>query len=129
MSNLDRRLYEPVLISGGFRELAARAQRDFDIHHAFAACEYLFDENGSLQSYNLLPCDFEGKTDFIRLMLHEYGLTSEDWVFVGDGANDVPVAERAPHSIGYNAHPDLRKVCAHNIDNFRNLLTVLELIA
>jgi phosphoserine phosphatase len=116
---LDRTEYEPVLISGGFRELAARAQRHFNIHHAFAACEYFFGEKGTLQSYNLLPCDFEGKIDFIKLMLQEYGLTSEDWVFVGDGVNDVPVARAAPVSIGYRPHPELKRIVTYAIDEFQ----------
>jgi phosphoserine phosphatase len=35
---IDRSRFEPLLVSGGFRELAARAQRDLGILHAFAAC-------------------------------------------------------------------------------------------
>ena len=118
--------YELLLISGGFRELAARAQKDLSILHAFAACEYLFDENGSLKSYNLLPCDFEGKIEFITLMLDEYGLSHADWLFVGDGANDVVVAKQAQVSIGYRPHPELRKVVTYSIEDFRDLLGLLD---
>ncbi|MBN9519761.1 HAD family hydrolase [bacterium] len=126
LQRIDRTRFEPVLVSGGFRELAARAQRELRIHHAFAACEYLFDEEGQLVSYNLLPCDFAGKYDFILLMLREYGLGQDDWVFVGDGLNDVPIAQRAPISIAYNAHPELQKIATYSIDNFLELLTILE---
>lgn len=125
---IDRSEYELVLISGGFRELAARAQRELKIHHAFAACEYLFDKNGTLESYNLLPCDFNGKIDFIQLMLREYGLSSKDWVFVGDGLNDVPVARSAPVSVGYRPHAKLRKVVTYSIENFHDLLGIFDLI-
>ncbi|HEV8721569.1 MAG TPA: HAD family hydrolase [Candidatus Binatia bacterium] len=86
LAKLDRTRYEPVIVSGGFRELARRAQSDLSIRHAFCACEYIFGEDSKLKFYNLLPCDFEGKIDFIRLMLREYKLTESDWVFVGDGA-------------------------------------------
>ncbi len=125
LSQADRSEYEPILISGGFRELAARAQRELKIHHAFAACEYLFGKDGILESYNLLPCDFEGKIAFIRLMLLEYGLGPQDWLFVGDGANDVPIAKSAPVSIGYRAHAELRKVVTYVIDEFHELLGIL----
>lgn len=74
LRGVDRTRYEPVLISGGFRALGERVQRDFGIKHLFAACDYFFDSDGALAGYNLLPCDFEGKLDFIRLMLREYGL-------------------------------------------------------
>jgi phosphoserine phosphatase len=53
LPSIDRSKYEIVLISGGFRELAARVQRDFVIKHAFAACEYLFGDSGLLLSWNL----------------------------------------------------------------------------
>ena len=122
---IDRSLFEPVLISGGFRELAARAQIDLKINHAFAACEYFFSEDGALEAYNLLPCDFEGKIDFIRLMLREYGLREQDWVFVGDGQNDIPIAKAAPVSVAYAAHPELRNVSTFAIDDFSDLTAIL----
>jgi len=122
---IDRSSYELVLISGGFRELAERAQRDLKISHAFAACEYFFGSDGRLKSYNLLPCDFKGKIDFINLMLREYRLGHRDWVFIGDGGNDVPIAKEAPLSIGYQADAQLRKVVTHTIDDFRDLLNLL----
>lgn len=127
MSQVDRSKYEPILISGGFRELTARAQRDLKIYHVFVACEYLFGKDGILKSYNLLPCDFEGKIDFIRLMLREYGLGSNDWLFVGDGANDVPIAKKAPVSVGYRPHSELKKVVTYVIDDFHELLGILNL--
>ncbi len=126
LSKVDRSEYELVLISGGFRELAARAQRDLKIVHAFAACEYMFDKNGALKSYNLLPCDFEGKIAFIRLMLREYGLKSKDWSFVGDGVNDVPIAKHAPISIGYCPHPKLEKIVSYVIHEFEELTGILQ---
>ena len=122
---IDRSAFEPVLISGGFRELAARAQIDLKINHAFAACEYFFSEDGALEAYNLLPCDFEGKIDFIRLMLREYRLREEDWVFVGDGLNDIPIAKAAPVSVAYAAHPELRNTSTFSIDEFSDLTAIL----
>ena len=126
LSALDRTRYEPLIVSGGFRELARRAQYDLRIIHAFCACEYIFGDDKRLKAYNLLPCDFEGKIDFIRLMLREYKLADSDWVFVGDGANDVPVASLAPLSIGYRPYADLRSVVTKSIDNFKDILPILD---
>jgi phosphoserine phosphatase len=122
---VDRERFEILLISGGFRELAARVQADFNVRHAFAACEYIFGQDGLLAAYNLLPCDFAGKIDFVRLMLREYGLTPQDWVFVGDGINDVPIAKAAPISIAYSACPELREVATFRTDFFPDLLDIL----
>ena len=124
---VDRSKYELLLISGGFRELAARAQKDIGIHHCFAASEYIFDEKGTLASYNLLPCDFEGKIDFIKLMLREYKLGENDWLFIGDGANDVPIARYSPISIGFQPHPKLKDVSTYNIEDFKELFDILNL--
>ena len=49
--SLDRASYEPVLVSGGFRELALRAQTDLGIDHAFCAWEYFFDQEGAPISF------------------------------------------------------------------------------
>src|SRR5438046_1851934 len=48
LAAIDRDRFEIILISGGFRELAARVQVEFKITHAFAACEYIFDSHGVL---------------------------------------------------------------------------------
>lgn len=125
LGNIDRSCFEPVLISGGFRELAIRAQRDFGIIHAFAACEYFFGSDDRLITFNLLPCDFRGKIDFIKLMLREYGLGEDEWIFIGDGVNDVHIARAASVSIGYRPHPQLRKVVTHVIEDFADLPAVI----
>ena len=118
--------FEPVLVSGGFRELARRAQVDLGIVHAFAACEYFFDASDRIVGYNLLPCDFAGKIDFIRLLLSEYRLGQSDWVFVGDGLNDAPIAKEAPYAIAISGHPQLQVVCDEKIESFYELLPALE---
>ena len=126
LARIDRAKYEPLLVSGGFRGLAKRAQRDLKISHAFTACEYLFAEDGVLDGYNLLPCDFGGKIDFIMLMIREYGLSPDAWLFVGDGANDVPIAKQAPVAVGFRPHRKLREVVTYAIEDFRELGAILE---
>ena len=125
LASVDRQLFVPVLVSGGFRELTARVQRDFDIRHAFAACEYFFGGDGKLQSFNLLPCDFEGKIDFIKLMLRELRCGENDWIFVGDDKNDVPIAKAAPVSVAYRAVPELKTVATYSIEDFAQLQQIL----
>ncbi len=125
-ARLDRPSYRPVLVSGGFRALAVRAQRDLRIPHAFSACDYLFDAQGVLDFYNVVPCDFHAKLDFVKLMLRELRLADDGWIFVGDGPNDIPLAREAPISIGYRSHPDLATVVTHTIEHFRDLDSLLE---
>lgn len=105
-----------ALITGGFKHQADKAQRDLKIDHAFAACEYLWDEDGKLQHWNLLPADYEGKVDFMNLVMDEHGLTPEQCAFVGDGSNDVPLARKAGLSISYNGPEELEEVSDYVIN-------------
>ena len=108
--------YKTAVISGGFKNLANRAIRDLGIDHTFAACEYFFDPtSGRLVHWNLIPCDYAGKVDFMRLMMREYGISPEDCAFVGDGVNDVPIAKEVGLSIAFNAAQELQEAATHSI--------------
>jgi phosphoserine phosphatase len=123
-NNLDRNIYIPVLISGGFQNLSQRAQIDLKIFHSFTACTYYF-RNGILTGYNLLPSDFNGKVGFLKLVLDEYGLTNDDLIFIGDGKNDIEIAKYAKISFGYDPHPSLQEVVHHVVYDFRDISNYL----
>ncbi len=104
-------------ISGSFKALSDRVQKELKIDHAMAGCDYFFDEvAGGVAHFNLLPSDEEGKVHFMRLILAEHGLDPMDCVFIGDGKNDIPLAKEVGFSISFNAHDDLRKVSDYRID-------------
>ena len=113
---LKKRNYRTTLISGGFKAQADRAQRDLKINHAFSACEYFWDKKGKLVYWNLLPCDYEGKVDFMKLIMKEHGLSPEECAFVGDGKNDVFLAKEVGMSICFNGAEELQRVSTHSIN-------------
>ena len=113
---LRERGYKTALISGGFKAQADRAQKDLKIYHAFAACEYFWDKKGNLYHWNLLPCDYEGKLDFMKLIMKEHGLKKSQCAFVGDGRNDIPFAKAVGLSIAFNGAPELQKICTYSIN-------------
>lgn len=121
-----------ALISGGFKAQADRAQKDLKIDHAFSACEYFWDEKGNLIHWNLLPSDYEGKLDFMNLIMKEHGLKKEECAFIGDGKNDIPFAKAVGLSIAFNAAPELQKVSTHSInqpegkEDFREVLKYIK---
>lgn len=128
---LREKNYKTVLISGGFKVQADRALKDLKINHAFAACEYLWDEQGNLVHWNLLPCDYEGKLDFMNLIMKEHGIKPEECAFVGDGKNDIPFAKAVGLSIAFNGAKELQEVSTYSInqeegkEDFREILTYL----
>jgi phosphoserine phosphatase len=126
---LDRNEWIPVLISGGFQNLIRRAQRELDIEYGFGACEYYFNENDSfLEHYSLNASDFEGKISILNTLLKEFGLNQKtDWVFIGDGKNDEPIAKKAPLAFGINPHEKLKNVEGLiQIESFMDILNDLE---
>ena len=105
-----------ALITGGLKAQADIVQQELKIHHAMSACEFFWNGDGSLVHYNLLPTDLEGKLDFMKLMIKEYGLKEEQCAFIGDGINDVKLAEAVGLSIAFNAEEELRQVSTHVIN-------------
>ena len=106
-----------AIVSGGFKALADRVQRDFKIYHALSGCEYFFNpDTGQLDHWNLLPSDYEGKIHFFKAVMSEYEISKEECAFVGDAQNDVPVALAAGLSIAFNAQLELRRVCTYVIE-------------
>jgi len=120
-----------VLISGGFKAQADKAQKDLRIDHSFAACEYFWDDQGNLVHWNIQPWDFEGKLDIMRIMVQQYGLQFEQCAFVGDGKNDVTLAREVGLAIAFNGAQELQDVCTYSInqpegrEDFRAILHYL----
>lgn len=109
-----------VVVTGGFKALADRVQRRLRIHHSFAACEYFFNtESGLVDHFNLLPADESGKVDFMRLTCREYGVDPRDCAFVGDGKNDVHLAQAVGFSVAFNAQQELCAVATETISQRR----------
>ena len=106
-----------AIVTGGFKGLADKAQKAFQIDHAFSGCEYFFnDESGLIEHFNLLPADEEGKVDFMKLVAREHGVSPADCAFVGDGKNDVHLARTVGFSVAFNAQMELREVADKVID-------------
>ncbi len=132
-ARLDRSKYIPVLISGGLQNLSRKACDDLGIapDDSYAACEYFFDQNGKVLSDLALlnSSNFFGKYEIVQLALRKHGLGSSDWVFIGDGINDVSIAQKAPLAIAVDPIPQLREVAHDSVGDFRELMLKEELIA
>jgi len=105
-----------VLVTGSFKELGDKIIRELGFKHVFASIEYFWDEQGKLLTWNLLPADYQGKVDFMQLMMKDYNLTKDDCAFVGDGRNDIHLAKAVGTSIAFNGAKELQEVCTHSIN-------------
>ena len=132
-SRLNRNEYIPVFISGGIQNLNRKACMDLgvDIDDSYASCEYFFNHAGKIDDSMTLSntCNFYGKHELIRIALRKHGLGDNDWIFIGDGINDVDVAKGAPLSIGIAPIDELREVAAYSFEDFEELLQCSELLS
>lgn len=125
---LNKRGIKTALISGGFKANADRAQKDLKITHSFAACEYFWDKNGKLLHWNLLPCDYEGKVDFMKLIMKEHRLSPEECAFVGDGKNDVFLAKEVGTSIAFNGAEELQRASTYSVNQKKGEVDFREIL-
>jgi phosphoserine phosphatase len=125
LAEVHRREIKTAIVSGGFLSQARRAQQELGITHAYAAADLFWDREGKLVHWNILPSDYEGKVDIVRLLMREYKLTTEDCAFVGDGKNDAHIAKQVGLSFAYRAHPELQAASTHSIEDFSEILRFL----
>ena len=125
-SRLSRNQYIPLLISGGIQNLNDKACHDLniDLDDSYAACKYYFDTDGKIdKSLTFLnTSNFYGKHELVNIALRKYGLSDKEWIFIGDGINDVGVAKSAPISIGISPIDELRKVVTYSYDSFTHMM-------
>ncbi|RWU07970.1 HAD family hydrolase [Pseudidiomarina gelatinasegens] len=117
-----------ALITGGFKALADKVQRRLKIDHALSGCEYFFDDAGKIEFFNLLPADHEGKLSFMNQVLFEHGLSADDCVFIGDGKNDVFLAEKSKISIAFNAQDELVRMATFSLTHERGKENLRDII-
>lgn len=110
-------------VSGGFHQLLTpiRAALKLD----FVQANNLEIVAGRLTGKVQAPIiDRAAKADFLQSVREELGLTQEQTIAVGDGANDIDMIMRAGLGIAFCAKPALREVADVSIDN-RDLAEII----
>lgn len=103
-----RRLgYKTAVISGGFTFAADRLKRELGLDFAFA--NELEVRDGVLTGRVLDPVvTAQRKADLLERIAHQEGIAIEQTIAIGDGANDLPMLERAGLGIAFHAKPKLK---------------------
>lgn len=101
-----------LLVSGGFTFFSDRVIQELGID--MAKSNQLEIENGSLTG-NITPqawgdiCDGEEKKKTILEVCEKLGISSEQCIAVGDGANDLPMMSIAGLSVAYHAKSKVKE--------------------
>ena len=113
-------------VSGGFHELLEPIRSALNLD--FVRANNLEISDGLLTGKVQDPVvDRAAKAEFLESIRQELGLSKEQTIAVGDGANDIAMIEQAGLGIAFCAKPALREVADVSIDN-RDLAEIISLL-
>ena len=122
---LKKRGYKVVCFSGGFRVATRPALEHLGLDADFA--NYLHDDEGILTGKvggEMMFGDSKGRM-IVRLQ-QLLGVTPEETLVVGDGANDLSMFAHAATRIAFCAKPILKEAATHTVET-KDLRKVLEI--
>ena len=113
-------------VSGGFHELLKPIRLALNLD--FVKANSLEINAGLLTGKVREPIvDRAAKAEFLESIRQELGLTTEQTIAVGDGANDIAMIEQAGLGIAFCAKPALRQVADVSIDH-RDLAEIISFL-
>ncbi len=109
ISTLKAMGFKLALISGGFRFFAEKLKNQLGFDYAFANDLQIKDGKltGEVKGRII---DAEGKGNIVNEIAEKEGISMEEIVAVGDGANDAIMLQNSGLGIAFNAHDLLKKV-------------------
>jgi phosphoserine phosphatase len=120
--------YVVALVSGGFSYFTEKLRRELDLDYAFG--NELEIENGKITGrIKGRVIDAAEKAKIIEEIARKEGISKEDIVAVGDGANDRIMIENAGIGIAFNAKEALKEVADGSLSkqNLIGIASVLKL--
>jgi len=104
ISQLRRLGYKTAILSGGFTYFAERLQKKLDIDYVYANTLVVRDGlvTGEVQEPIV---DGQRKADLLRELAGREGISLEQTIAVGDGANDLPMLSIAGLGVAFRAKP------------------------
>ena len=126
VDGLKERGYTVVCFSGGFRNATKPACDRLGIAADFS--NFLHSENGILTGQvggEMMYSDAKG--DMIVRMQGLLGVSREDTLVVGDGANDLSMFAHADTRVAFCAKPVLKEAATHCVD-VKDLREILKIV-
>lgn len=113
-AELKRLGYKTAILSGGFTYFAKQLQARLGIDYVFANELEVVD--GKVTGVAVEPIvDAQRKADLLRELAQKEGLSLEQTIAVGDGANDLAMLAIAGLGVAFRAKPLVKKSAKHAI--------------
>ena len=126
LKNLKAYGFKTAILSGGFSYFAEHLQQKFGIDYVFA--NTLEIANGQLTGRAIEPIvDGQRKALLLKQLAQQQGISLEQTVAVGDGANDLAMLSVAGMGVAFRAKPLVRQsakqsISTHGLDGILYLL-------
>ena len=125
-AELKKQGYKIAIITGSFDVIALKIKEKLNVDYVF--CNVLEAENGKLTGEVSGPLITQDKVDVLKQLVDDIGITLDECVAIGDGANDLEMIKNAKIGIAYNAKPILKEYADFQI-NEKDLRKVLDIMA
>ena len=109
--------YKTAILSGGFQYVGERLQRTLGIDYVYANRLIIRDGvmTGEVEGGIV---DAERKAELLLEIARKEGISRQQTIAIGDGANDLPMLSAAGLGIAYHAKPLVKESASHAISNF-----------
>lgn len=109
--------YTTAILSGGFRYVGEVLQQQLSIDHVYAN-ELEFSDGVATGGVVGPIVDAAAKADLLRELCRREGISPQQAIAIGDGANDLPMLATAGLGIAFHAKPLVQATASHAISRF-----------
>ena len=109
--------YRTAVISGGFQYVGEYLAESLGIDYVYANTLEIVDGKMTGEVMGDIV-DAESKARILKSIADREGITLEQTIAVGDGANDLPMLTAAGLGIAYHAKAVVKESARHSISNF-----------
>jgi len=118
--------YRTAVLSGGFDYFTSRVKESLGLDYAYSNNLEVID--GAVTGEILGEIvDGKKKAELMEEIARKEGITLDQVIAIGDGANDLPMITRAGLGIAFNAKPRVREAAHYSITQ-KNLDSILYLL-